>query len=144
MYSITQFEKPLDKSQYTIDEKTKTFSTNENNLVLDFQDEYGWTFKTGYGCTFKTGYYCTFKTGYGCTFDTGSGCTFKTGKECVAVRRDVFEVIELPEDKTIKLNDCNVKGYIFIPDNSKKQEMLDKAQELINKAEELKRSAEEL
>ena len=33
-YSITQNGKPLDKSKYTIDEKTKTFSSNENNLVL--------------------------------------------------------------------------------------------------------------
>jgi hypothetical protein len=33
-YSITQCGKPLDKSLYTIDEKTKTFSTNENGVGL--------------------------------------------------------------------------------------------------------------
>ena len=49
-YSITKNGKPLDKSLYSIDEKTKTFSSNESDLVLDFSNEYGWTFKTGILC----------------------------------------------------------------------------------------------
>ena len=89
-YSITKNGKPLDKKLYTFDEETKTFSSNENNLVLDFSDiegctfdtGFGCTFKTGFGCTFKTGFDCTFKTSYDCTFDTGSGCTFKTSSGC--------------------------------------------------------------
>lgn len=55
MYSITKNGKPLDKSLYTIDEETKTFSSNENGLVLDFSEEWGWTFRTGSGCIFRTG-----------------------------------------------------------------------------------------
>ena len=81
-YSITKNGKPLDKKLYTFDEETKTFSSNENNLVLDFSDIEGCTFDTGFGCTFKTGFDCTFKTSYDCTFDTGSGCTFKTSSGC--------------------------------------------------------------
>ena len=89
-YSITKNGKPLDKSLYTIDEKTKTFSSNESDLVLDFSNEDEWTFhtgsnctfNTGYGCTFKTGYRCTFSTGWDCTFDTEEGCTFNTGDGC--------------------------------------------------------------
>ena len=89
-YSITKYGKPLAKSLYTIDERTKTFSSNESYLVLDFSNEYGWTFhtgsnctfNTGYGCTFKTGWNCTFKTGDDCTFNTGDGCTFHTGYRC--------------------------------------------------------------
>ena len=89
-YSITKNGKPLDKKLYTIDEKTKTFSSNESGLVLDFSNEYGWvfdtgsscTFKTGPDCTFKTSFYCTFKTSSDCTFDTGSNCIFKTGSDC--------------------------------------------------------------
>ena len=34
-YSITQFGKPLEKSKYTLDEKTKTFSSNEDNNSLE-------------------------------------------------------------------------------------------------------------
>ena len=89
-YSITQNGKPLDKSKYTIDEKSKTFSSNEDDLVLDFHGLEGWTFKTGSNCTFDTGGYCTFntsgyctfKTGSCCTFDTGGNCTFDTGSNC--------------------------------------------------------------
>ena len=49
-YSITKNGKPLDKKLYTIDEKTKTFSSNESGLVLDFSNEYGWAFDTGSNC----------------------------------------------------------------------------------------------
>ena len=82
MYSITKNGKPLDKKLYTIDEKTKTFSSNESGLVLDFSDEYGWVFNTNSDCTFKTDSDCTFDTGFGCTFDTGPDCTFDTGSSC--------------------------------------------------------------
>ena len=86
-YSITQNGTPLDKKLYTLDEETKTFSSSENNLVLDFGGESG------------------------CTFKTGSYCTFKTGSDCVVVRRDVYEVIELKENVKIKLNEYSIKGY---------------------------------
>ena len=148
---ITQLGKALDNEKYIIDKKSKSFSTTEDNLVLDFSDEYGWVFKTGSDCTFKTGSYCTFNTGsyctfntgsdctfktgsyctfdtgYGCTFDTdsnctfdtgsyctfktGSYCTFDTGSNCVAVRRDIYEVIEIPEGKKIKINEYGTKGW---------------------------------
>ena len=89
-FSVTQYGIPLDPSKYNWDPKTKTFSTDEENLVIDFSDINGVTFKTGDNCTFKTGSYCTFKTlsdctfkteDY-CTFDTGYNCTFKTGYSC--------------------------------------------------------------
>ena len=129
-FSVTQSGKPLDPSKYTWDESTRTFSTNESNLVLDFSDVDGCTFKTGHyctfktlsGCTFKTGFGCTFKTDSGCTFNTGSGCTFttlsdctfKTGSKCVVIRRDVFEVHQLVDGETIKLNDWNVPGFVKV------------------------------
>ena len=78
-FSVTQNGEPLAKFKYQWDEKTKTFSTNEDDLVLDFTDIDGLTLKTGNDCTFKTGDGCTFYTGHGCTFKTGSGCTFYTG-----------------------------------------------------------------
>jgi hypothetical protein len=89
-FSVTRSGKALDPSLYTWDEKTKTFSSNENGLVLDFTGVNRVTFntgsdcifKTGSDCTFDTGYYCTFKTGSDCTFKTGSSCTFKTGSSC--------------------------------------------------------------
>jgi hypothetical protein len=82
MIKITQYGKELDASKYSWDEKIKNFSTNENNLVLDFSDYDEVTFKTGDGCIFNTGDYCTFKTGVNCTFNTGSDCIFKTGSDC--------------------------------------------------------------
>ena len=81
-FSVTQFGVELDKSKYTWCEITKTFSSNENNLVLDFKGRHGVTFNTGSDCTFNTGSYCTFKTGYNCTFKTWDSCTFDTGYSC--------------------------------------------------------------
>jgi len=133
---ITQNGKELDASKYSWDEKTKTFSTNENNLVLDFSDfsEYnGVTFNTGSGCTFNTGSHCTFKTGYSCTFNTGSGCTFntgfgctfktysnctfKTGDNCFCIRNDIKGITEIPVGKKIRLNEYEISGYTIIEES---------------------------
>jgi hypothetical protein len=121
--NISQNGKELSKDKYTIDEKARCFSTTEDNLVIDAQGCNGWTFRTGNGCTLNTGNGCTSNTGGGCTFKTGWGCTFKTGwdctfndiqKECVCIRRDIYEVIELPEGKSIKLNEYGKKGWTEI------------------------------
>ena len=87
---VLQNGEPLSSDKFEWDEKTNTFSSSEDNLVLDFNNiDYctfrtgsDCTFKTGSGCIFKTGSFCTFDTGYDCTFNTGSSCTFKTGFNC--------------------------------------------------------------
>jgi hypothetical protein len=88
---VTQYGKELDKSKYNWDKENKVFSTSEDNLVLDFSDYNGVTFKTSYSCTFttgsnctfNTGAYCTFNTDYSCTFNTDNYCTFDTGSYCI-------------------------------------------------------------
>ena len=102
-FSITKNGKELDKTLYEWDEKTRTFSTLENGLVLDFG--------TGSGCTFKTSFNCTFNTRSYCTFKTGSNCTFDTGSDCVIVRRDTYQIIEI-SDESITLCPHAVRGYI--------------------------------
>ena len=133
---VLQNGKPLALNKFSWDEKTKTFSSIENNLTINFDEIDYCTFKTGYGCTFDTGYECTFDTGYGCTFytgfgctfDTGFGCTFKTssnctfktcsectfdtGSECVIVRRDKFEVIQPLKNESIEICPYDIPGYI--------------------------------
>ena len=42
---------------------------------------------------------------------TLKGFTFKTGSDCVVIRRGIFEIIEIPKGKTIKLNPYKEKGY---------------------------------
>jgi len=81
-FSVTQNGKPLFPDKYTWDPETKTFSTNEVNLVLDFSGIDGVTFNTGWNCTFSTGENCTFNTDGNCTFTTDGNCTFKTGGDC--------------------------------------------------------------
>ena len=89
-FSVTKNGKELPKSKYIWNEKTKVFSTEENNLVIDFSHinrvtfntSYSCTFNAGSDCTFNTGSDCTFNTGWGCTFNTGWGCTFKTDYSC--------------------------------------------------------------
>ena len=116
--TVLKKNKPLGRDKYSFDPETLTLSTRENNVEIICPELYDCTFKTGSGCTFTTGYGCTFKTGYDCTFTTGSictfttgsGCTFATDYGCVVVRRDVYEIIEIPK-ATIKLNKYGVKGY---------------------------------
>jgi hypothetical protein len=81
-FSVTRNGKVLDPSLYNWDEKTKTFSTNEEGLVLDFTGVNRVIFNTGCFCTFNTGPDCTFNTGHSCTFNTGADCTFDTGHSC--------------------------------------------------------------
>lgn len=137
-YSVTQNGKPLSKDKYTFDEKTKTFSSEEDDLVLDFSDikwatfktwsywnfitwSY-WNFKTWSGCIFNTWSNCNFNTWSGCNFDTLYSCTFNTSSECVVIRRDVYEVIELKEWVAIKLNWSWVKWYEVV--EPKPEEMI--------------------
>ena len=102
----------LDLDLFEWNENTRTFSSSENGLVLDFNGSNNCTFDTGSDCTFKTGSYCTFDTGSDCTFKTSYNCTFKTGSDCVVVRRDVFEVIQLKENQRIQLCPYGIKGYL--------------------------------
>lgn len=74
---ILQNLKPLDLDKFEWGEKTRTFSTNETDLILDFVGIDNCSFKTSDNCRFYTGYNCTFDTGYHCTFKTGDNCTFK-------------------------------------------------------------------
>jgi len=80
---VLQNGKPLDLDKFEWDKETKTFLTNENNLVLDFAEIDNCIFNTGDNCIFKTGDYCIFKTGDYCTFKTGWYCTFKTAWDCI-------------------------------------------------------------
>jgi hypothetical protein len=88
---VLQNGKPLSLDKFNWDEETRTFSTKEDDLVIDFfcinnctfKTESDCTFKTGYNCSFDTGCSCTFRTGSDCTFDTGSHCTFDTGFGCI-------------------------------------------------------------
>jgi len=135
---VLQNGKPLDLYKFSWDEKTKTFSSSEDCLVLDFREINNCTFDTSSNCTFDTSSNCTFDTGYnctfntssnctfdtssncifntssGCTFNTGSDCTFNTGSGCVVVRRDIYEVIELEDGKQIKLNGFGEKGFTYL------------------------------
>ena len=113
-FSVTKNGVPLSKDLYSWNEETRTFSSNEDGLVLDFTDINDCTFNTGSYCTFNTDYNCTFNTGSNCTFKTGCNCTFKTGNNCCLIRYDVKGVTEIPENKTIKLNDYQVAGYTII------------------------------
>jgi uncharacterized cupin superfamily protein len=81
-FSITKNGQQLSSKLYNWDASTRTLSTLESGLVLDFSGIDGVTFDTGHNCTFNTGDNCTFDTGWDCTFDTGWDCTFDTGPDC--------------------------------------------------------------
>lgn len=109
-FSITQKGEELDPSKYTWDPKTKTLSTNENNLVLDFSEYSNFTFKTGSDCTFNTGSSCSFTTGYSCTIKTYYDSEIKVEKDCCIHRFDTNEVWLL-SNTTIKTKEKSISGH---------------------------------
>lgn len=145
---VLQNGKPLSLDKFNWDEKTNTFSSSENGLIINFKNIYSCTFNTGFYCVFNTDSDCTFYTGSGCVFNTGSGCVFNTssgctfntgdsctfdvwygctfnvGANCVIVRRDVYEVIEPEENIKIKLNNFCKNGFIVL-DEKTKEEMIE-------------------
>ena len=129
---------PLKKSKFKWNEKTLTFSSNEDNLVIDFTGINFCIFITGDNCVFVTGDNCIFIASFNCVFNyrafitgfnrafiTGNYCvfitssnrTFYTGIECVCIRSDVYEIIKIPENTKIKQNEYGVKGYVKLDDN---------------------------
>ena len=125
---VLQNGKPLDLDKFEWDKETRTFSTNQHNLVLDFSNLDCITFKTGDYCTFTTSYNCifttgrscvfttawdcVFTTGRSCVFNTGWDCVFKTGDDCVIVNRNVYEVIIGNKDDIIQIPRFGIKGHI--------------------------------
>ena len=79
MFTVSQNGQPLPKSKYNWDEKTKTFITEENNVVVDFGVVEGVIVKTGSYSTVKTGHSSTVTTGYCSTVKTGDYSTVTTG-----------------------------------------------------------------
>ncbi len=147
-FSITQYGKPLKKSLYTIDKKTKVFSSRVSDLVLDFATLPGWTFATGAQCTFKTGDHCTFKAGDGCIFKTEGWCTFYTEAFCIFDTEDnctfktedsctfhvgltcTFDTSEWCTFSLCKVDTCKFKSY---DDNSIILDRKDKKHYLLTK-----------
>jgi len=72
----------LNNNLFKINEKMKTFESDENNLFLNFKNENGWKFITKDNCGFITKDNCEFHTKSHCMFITGSNCTFTTGSNC--------------------------------------------------------------
>jgi len=79
---VLQNGKPLDLDKFEWDEKTNTFTTQENDLMLDFDNMDNFNFNTGFNCNFNTLDNCGFKTGYNCNFNTDSDYNFRTGSDC--------------------------------------------------------------
>ena len=134
---VLQNGKPLPLDKFKWDEKTKTFSSNEDGLVLDFKGVDNLTINCRNYCaincesfcTIDCMSFCTINCGFSCTINCGSSCTINCrhyctinpkGDECVVVRRDVYEIIEIPEGKKIRLNEYGVKGYKVLVKKPKK------------------------
>ena len=97
-HRILKDGKPLGLDLFNWDEATKTLSSKENGLVIDFSDVDGatitagdsctitarssCTIKAGWNCTITAGWYCTITAGDSCTITAGSYCTIKAGSYC--------------------------------------------------------------
>ena len=96
--------KPLSLDKFTWDEKTRTFSSDEDGLVIDFSDVDNCNFITGSDCTFYTDEYCNFYTNSNCVFNTEYNCTFNTGVNCI-FNTDSFCVFNTDYNCTFNTNE---------------------------------------
>ena len=126
---VLQNGKPIDLDKFEWNEEVRSFSTKEDNLIIDFTGSDNCTFTTGSGCIFTTWSGCTFTTKSSCTFTTRSDCifttksdctftteydcTFTTGSDCVIVNRNVFEVIQPEEGKVIQICPHGIAGHLI-------------------------------
>ena len=89
--------------------------------MLDFKGVDNLTINCRNYCTINCESFCTINCGYYCTINCRYYCTINPkGDECVVVRRDVYEIIEIPEGKKIRLNEYGVKGYKVLVKKPKK------------------------
>ena len=77
---VLQGGKPLHESKFMWDESTKTFSSNEDNLVIDFNGIHYATIKCGYSATIDCGDYATIDCGESATIDCGDSATINCGR----------------------------------------------------------------
>jgi hypothetical protein len=98
MFTVSQNGQPLPKSKYNWDEKTKTFITEENNVVVDFGGDDRVMVTTGHSSTVTTGSYSTVTTGDYSTVKTGHYSTVTTGD---------YSTVKTGSSSTVKTGDCS-------------------------------------
>ncbi len=79
---VLKYGRALDTKLYTWDSENRIFSTEEDNLVIDFFGISNCTLITDSNCIFNTSRDCIFITGRSCVFNTNSGCKFTTDSGC--------------------------------------------------------------
>ena len=103
---VSQNGKPLPLRNFSWDENTSTFASNEDNLVIDFSDidystvntgDYS-TVTTGDDSTVTTGRYSTVTTGHHSTVTTGGSSTVTTGG---------FSTVTTEGRSTVNTGDCS-------------------------------------
>ena len=125
---VLQNGRPLALSQFTWCKKTKTFSSDEDFLVIDFTGVDGVCVNAGNGCTITTEDGCTIKAGSDCTITTGGYCTITTeddctitaewdcaitaGRDSVIINRNLFEVIQPKAGQVIQICPVGVAGHL--------------------------------
>ena len=120
--------KPLLLKLFDWDEKTKTFISNMDRLVIDFRQVDDCTFHLAKNCTLICGSNCNIESGNMCVFDVGEKCKFKTkgfcifviwlnctfekiGEGCIAVRRGrINDTFKLEEGEDIILDENSLDG----------------------------------
>jgi hypothetical protein len=115
MFTVSKNGKPF--TDYTWDEKAKTFSSDANGLVIDMSDMSEVTVACGWESTVTCGWYSTVKCGWYSTVTCGGHSTVKCGRystvtcgvgstitcgECSTVTCGVGSTITCGECSTVK------------------------------------------
>ena len=103
----------VDSRKYDWNSETKTFSSEENGLVLDFGSLENVTIKVRNSCTINSGDSCTINSGFGCTINSGFGCTIKCGSYCT-INSGSSCTINSGSSCTIKCGySCTIRTYWY-------------------------------
>ena len=111
--------RPIELDLFSWDEKTLTFATGKDGLVMDFSGLPGLTINCGsnntitcwYNNTIRCWSHNTINCVYNNTINCESDNTITCGRRCVVVRRDIYEVHQI-NNTTITLAPYQIPGYI--------------------------------
>lgn len=118
---VLQNGKPLALNKFTWNEATKTFSSNENGLVIDFSDIDSATIDCRHSATIKCWDDATINCGYSATIDCwddatincGDHATIKCrGDQSAIINRNIFEVIQPKNGDTIQICPRDIPGHL--------------------------------
>lgn len=112
---VLQNGKPLALDKFIWNADTRTFSSQENGLVIDFAGINNCILNMGSNCSVETGNNCSCTTGPDCSLSTGWHCTVDAGGGGVIINnyKPIAEIHILKAGEIVRTLPSKFKGFLI-------------------------------